>query len=301
MSVKKVIVDSTNREICAHGTEGFPIAVNHDNLLDFEGRNIPIHWHNDLEIVIVRNGTAIYQIYEKNYCLSPGGFFLINSNVPHSCHSFGNTPVRFSTILVRPDFLYGDFGSDIEKNCFRPFLQNSEIPCMVLSTSDAQTKCLLEKLNQAETLFDQKPFCYELKIKGLLCDVFGHLLYEYRDHFSRFRPANQRDLKRLEQMLMYIHTHFDSVISLQQLSNHVHLSREVCCRLFKRMTGKTITTYLEEYRIRKSLSLVQSGLYSITQISDMVGFSNSSRFASAFRRQFGLNPAEYNSTKHKKL
>lgn len=67
------------------------------------------------------------------------------------------------------------------------------------------------------------------------------------------------------------------------------------------MTGKTITTYLEEYRINKSLSLVQSGLYSITQIADMVGFSNASRFASAFRRQFGLNPAEYNSVKHKRL
>lgn len=301
MPVKKVIVDSTNREICAHGTEGFPIAVNHDNLLDFEGRNIPIHWHNDLEVVIVRNGQALYQIYEKTYHLSPGEIIIINSNVPHSCHSFEKVPVCLTTILLRPDFLYGDFGSDIEKNCFRPFLQNSKIPCIVLSNSDAQTKCLLKKLNQAETLFDQKPFCYELKIKGLLCDVFSHLLYEYRDRFSRFRPANQRDLKRLEQMLMYIHSHFDSVISLQQLSDHVHLSREVCCRLFKKMTGKTITTYLEEYRIHKSLSLVQSGLYSITQISDMVGFSNASRFASAFRRQFGLNPAEYNSTKHKKL
>lgn len=65
MSVKKIMVDSTNRELCAHGTESFPITVNHDNLLDFEGRNIPIHWHNDLEIVIARSGNATYQIYEK--------------------------------------------------------------------------------------------------------------------------------------------------------------------------------------------------------------------------------------------
>lgn len=301
MSAKKILVDDTNRELCEHGTEGFPLTVNHDNLHDFEGRNISIHWHNDLEIVLTRSGTAVYQIYEKTYHLSPGELLIINSNVPHSCHSFGNVPVRFTTILVCPDFLYGDFGSDIEKNCFRPFLQNPTIPCIILPDSDLQNKCLLEKLNQAETLFDQKPFCYELKIKGLLCDVFAQLLYEHQNEFSKFKPANQRDLKRLEQMLRYIHTHFDSVISLQQLSDHLHLSREVCCRLFKKMTGKTITAYLEEYRINKSLSLVQSGLYSITQIADMVGFSNASRFASAFRRQFGLNPAEYNSVKHKRL
>ena len=44
--------------------------------------------------------------------------------------------------------------------------------------------------------------------------------------------------------------------------------------------------------------LVQSGQYSMTQITEMVGFSNPSRFASAFRKRFGCNPGEYNSVKH---
>ena len=48
------------------------------------------------------------------------------------------------------------------------------------------------------------------------------------------------------------------------------------------MTGKTITKYLEEYRVNQSFSLVQSGRYPMTQIADMVGFSNASRFAGVF-------------------
>lgn len=36
----------------------------------------------------------------------------------------------------------------------------------------------------------------------------------------------------------------------------------------------------------------------MTQITEMVGFSNPSRFASAFRKRFGCNPGEYNSVKH---
>ena len=59
----------------------------------------------------------------------------------------------------------------------------------------------------------------------------------------------------------------------------------------------TVTGYLEEYRINQSLSLVQSGQYSMIQIADMTGFSNASRFARAFRKQFGCNPGEYNSLK----
>jgi AraC-like DNA-binding protein len=87
------------------------------------------------------------------------------------------------------------------------------------------------------------------------------------------------------------------VISLEKLGEQVHLSREVCCRLFRKMTGKTVTQYLEEYRASKSLPLVESGQYSMTQIADLVGFSNASRFAAAFRQQFGCNPGEYNSRK----
>ena len=71
-------------------------------------------------------------------------------------------------------------------------------------------------------------------------------------------------------------------------------------RLFKKMTSRTITEYLKEYRVNQSLSLVQSGQYSITQIADMTGFSNASRFAHAFRAQFGCNPSEYNSLKQQK-
>ena len=123
---------------------------------------------------------------------------------------------------------------------------------------------------------------------------------EHQNDLAKFIPANQLELERLEQMLDYLNTHFGSVISLQELADQVHLSREVCCRLFKKMTGKTITGYLEEYRVNKSLPLVQSCQYSMIQIADMTGFSNASRFARAFRRQFGCNPGEYNSLKQQK-
>ena len=71
-------------------------------------------------------------------------------------------------------------------------------------------------------------------------------------------PASQRELERLEQMLDYLHAHSESVVSLKELADQVHLSREVCCRLFRKMTGKTITKYLEEYRVNQSFSLAQS-------------------------------------------
>lgn len=298
MAKRTILVDSARRELEKHGTETFPMTVNHDDLWSFEGKNVPIHWHNDLEINLIREGEAVFQVYQKSYRVRTGEGFLLNRNVPHSCSSPGNEHVRYSTILVRPDFLYGDFGSDVERKCFQPFLQNSAIPCIYLTGFDENGKEILQKLNQVEEAFDRKRFCYELKIKGLLCEAFAMILYGHRQELTKFVSANLQELERLEKMLNYLNMHFTEVISLQDLADQVHLSREVCCRLFKKMTGKTITGYLEEYRVNKSFSLVQSGQYSMIQITEMVGFSNPSRFASAFRNRFGCNPGEYNSVKH---
>lgn len=297
MAKRKILVDSARRELEEHGTETFPMTVNHDDLWSFEGKNVPIHWHNDLEINLLREGEAFFQVYQKKYKVRPGEGFLLNQNVPHSCSSPGNEHVRYSTILVRPDFLYGDFGSDVERKCFRPFLQNSAVPCIHLTRSDEKGEEILKKLNQVEEAFDQKSFCYELRIRGLLCEAFSAILYEHRQELTKFVPANQLELERLEKMLNYLNTHFAEVISLQELADQIHLSREVCCRLFKKMTGKTITGYLEEYRANKSFPLVQSGQYSMMQIAEIVGFSNPSRFARAFHRRFGYNPGEYNCHK----
>ena len=294
MALKKILRDDTNRELIQHGTDGFPMTVNHDDLWAFEGRNVPIHWHNDLEFGLPKDGELIYQVYQKSYCIRPGEAILLNRNAPHSCHSPNNKRVRYSSVIVRPDLLYGEFGCDIEKNCFRPFLGNAAVPCILLKKEKKYEKEMIDLLNQVEQLFDQKPFCFELRIKGILCEIFAKILEESKREVPEFVASNQLELERLEQMLGYIHEHYDSGISLQQMAEQIHLSREGCCRLFKKMTGKTITGYLGDYRLGKSLQLVQSGQYSITQVAEMNGFSNASRFASAFRKRFGYNPGEYN-------
>ena len=292
MAKRTILVDSARRELEKHGTETFPMTVNHDDLWSFEGKNVPIHWHNDLEINLIREGEAVFQVYQKSYRVRTGEGFLLNRNVPHSCSSPGNEHVRYSTILVRPDFLYGDFGSDVERKCFQPFLQNSAIPCIYLTGFDENGKEILQKLNQVEEAFDRKRFCYELKIKGLLCEAFAMILYGHRQELTKFVPANLQELERLEKMLNYLNMHFTEVISLQDLADQVHLSREVCCRLFKKYMRMTIFDYLLSTRIQNSIPLLMDG-ENITTIAGLVGFSSPAYYGQIFKRYMGMSPSQY--------
>ena len=54
MAKRKILMDDTRRELSKHGTETFPMTVSHDDLWAFEGKTVPIHWHDDLEINLLR-------------------------------------------------------------------------------------------------------------------------------------------------------------------------------------------------------------------------------------------------------
>ena len=60
MAKRKILMDDTRRELSKHGTETFPMTVSHDDLWAFEGKTVPIHWHDDQEINLLRE------------CIKPG-------------------------------------------------------------------------------------------------------------------------------------------------------------------------------------------------------------------------------------
>lgn len=297
MGTKKIYVDDHNRELSAHGTETFPVTVNHDDLWMFEGRNVPIHWHNEIEFCLPRKGTAVCQIYQESYTIPAGSAILIGSNVPHSCHSLTGESVLYSSIIAAPEFISGEIGGDVERKCMRPFLEGSAGPCIRIDGIGAESRRLLQMLDEIDRLYTEKPLCHELRIKGLLCEILAALLPEaYRNPENKRLqsvPASSAELERLQLTLDYLHQHYDSVVSLQELADLTHLSREACCRSFRRMTGKSITEYLQEYRVTQSLPLIRSGRYSISQVAELCGFSNASRFAAAFRKRMGINPGHY--------
>lgn len=317
MGIKKIYVDDHNRELSAHGTETFPVTVNHDDLWMFEGRNVPIHWHNEIEFCLPRKGTAVCQIYQESYTIPAGSAILIGSNVPHSCHSLTGESVLYSSIIAAPEFISGEIGGDVERKCMRPFLEGSAGPCIRIDGGEAdgtesngigadgtesngigaESRRLLQMLDEIDRLYTEKPLCHELRIKGLLCEILAALLPEaYRNPANKRLqsvPASSAELERLQLTLDYLHQHYDSVVSLQELADLTHLSREACCRSFRRMTGKSITEYLQEYRVTQSLPLIRSGRYSISQVAELCGFSNASRFAAAFRKRMGINPGHY--------
>lgn len=292
MEQRIVKVNEDLQELCTHGTETFPMTVSHDDLTRFKDRHIRCHWHNDLEIVILQHGAVHYQVGDFIYLLSPGQGLVINSNVPHSAAPYQDSHVILLTVIVRLVFLYDIAGSDIEQNCLRPFVSSS-LSHIFLDPKEEWAKKFIAGMHEIDDLFVNRPRFFELKIKSILCSCFFHLLSENSDKMTTAPPSDSERLHTLHILLEYIHSHYNENISLRDLAAEAHIGRESCCRLFKQMIGKTITEYITDYRIRRSIPLLDENICSITQISERLGFSSPSRFAHAFRLRIGQSPRDY--------
>lgn len=71
------------------------------------------------------------------------------------------------------------------------------------------------------------------------------------------------------------------------------MNSQYFCRYFKRLTGKTITTYPNEIRIDKAAELLVSSDEKIIEIAGACGFENIGYFNKRFKNLKGSTPSKY--------
>ena len=65
------------------------------------------------------------------------------------------------------------------------------------------------------------------------------------------------------------------------------------CRLFKKLTGRRPTDYLNLLRINKSIPLLTNGHLNISQTAAAVGFNDANYFSRVFKKYHRLAPAAF--------
>ncbi len=131
---------------------------------------------------------------------------------------------------------------------------------------------------------------YEAKVAEAVSLVFEHDRNQKPIEAVRI---SAQDMKLLENAAAYINGHFNREISLEHLSYIACMGTTKLKSSFKQIYGCTITEYIQQRRLSHAENLLSLTDFTIGQIARTVGYSNSGRFASAFRKSTGLFPAEY--------
>ena len=94
----------------------------------------------------------------------------------------------------------------------------------------------------------------------------------------------------------YLAQHLEEPPTLARLARHVGLSETSLKRGFQQVFASTVFGYLRTRRMERAHALLQAGEATVLEAAALVGYSNPSNFAAAFRRQFGLNPKAFQLT-----
>lgn len=113
--------------------------------------------------------------------------------------------------------------------------------------------------------------------------------------------ANQ--LSRNERFLQSIERVIEANLSndrlgVEELAESLSISRSQLFRRLQKLTGKNISQYIREYRLKKALELLKNDVASASEIAYQVGFSSPSYFNKSFHDYFGYPPGELKKRIH---
>lgn len=99
--------------------------------------------------------------------------------------------------------------------------------------------------------------------------------------------------RHISKAVQYVMDHYASEISLDTTASALNLNASYLSRLFKEETQMTFTEYLNRVRIKTGCMLIETGPYSLKEISGQIGFANYTYFFKVFKAITGMTPHAY--------
>jgi AraC family transcriptional regulator, transcriptional activator of pobA len=266
----------------------FPINV-------FSISEVPLHWHNHMEWILIKEGKALVQIDDVFVHLEKGELAFVNPKQLHAAWSLEeNTKIA---AIVFNDALLRNSGLDCTEHLYLyPYFNNGLKLQNFLRNGESYTKELSHSISSLINEFEQREIGYELLVKAELFRIFG-LIFRYYHQLKEKPPIRFQKSYNLTTLLNYLREHYDKEMSIDVAASMVNLSPNHFCKVFKKITGKTLIEYLHLLRINEAERMLIETDWSITEIAGRVGFSSITYFGRVFKKIKNVSPSVKRSCK----
>lgn len=258
--------------------------------LDFPA--VPVHWHEEAEIIVVKQGRGIITVDLEEFRTEAGEFVLVLPGHLHAIRRDGNSRMEYENILFSPSLLVPKNGDACTVRYLEPFFAGMLPPETVCCTKDLPY-CgeLWDLISRIDVLCDSRPDGWQLEVKGYLYHFFAVLI-----RHTKKGPGSGRLPKSLEKMkriVKYTEEHFSEPMSISDMAELTGYSEAHFMRFFKAYMGRTFTAWLNDYRLSMAARLLGLAQDSVLEIAQQSGFGNLSYFNRLFRKKYGMTPREF--------
>ena len=255
-----------------HGTKDDPFSTYH---IENAGRSfqIPVHWHDEFEIIYVRSGFLTVSISGESYIGKTGEAFVVS---PGNLHLMGaqTGTVDYYTFLFPLKYISFRTDDMLDEKLLEPLNSGHLMICpRVKDTAKELCEQLIE-IYMAKKDESESKIATQVRTKIILLQF---ILEMWKKGFVIENDTSGRNTVEKE-MVSYIQQNFTGKISLREFGEQFHLSEKYISRYFKEHFHITLSQYVTYLRLEHAKQLLQDTDIPVTDVAMQSGYQNVSYF-----------------------
>ncbi len=223
-----------------------------------------MHCQTSFELLFVKSGSVRLELQNRTLTVEEGECVWI---LPYEIHRF-TTPQKSSVFILifSPDHVADFYDAVRCKTLTLPVLKF--------------TPEVLDALQNETT----DPFRLKSALYRLCSDVLSN---------GAAPRADSSETDNSVKIMLYIQEHYKEPITLKELARDLGYSYSHTSAIFGSCFEKSFSETVNEYRLNEAVRLIQDGNHTITEISQLCGFSTIRNFNIAFKNYYGKTPKEF--------
>ena len=270
-----------------HGTKDDPFSTYH---IENAGRSfqIPVHWHDEFEIIYVRSGFLTVSISGESYIGKTGEAFVVSPGNLHLMGSQSGT-VDYYTFLFPLKYISFRTDDMLDEKLLEPLNSGHLMICpRVKDTAKELCEQLIE-IYMAKKDESESKIATQVRTKIILLQF---ILDMWKKGFVIENDTSGRNTVEKE-MVSYIQQNFTGKISLRAFGEQFHLSEKYISRYFKEHFHITLSQYVTYLRLEHAKQLLQDTDIPVTDVAMQSGYLNVSYFIRSFQKAYAVSPLKY--------
>ena len=260
-----------------------------------------LHRHKETQITWIQQGEGTLIVGNNMHAYTSGDIFLLGANVPHLFKSSPEyfTPesgrsVKAFTLFFNPEGVLGALFNLPELKPFKIFLQQHQQGFKIPDSSFKQVSHFMQSV-KATSGPDQLMQFFSLMKSLTSIDTKLDPLSSYGD-----LPAiTENEGIRIGNIYNFIMQNYNEDITLDDVAKAAYMTPESFCRYFKKHTGHTFISFLNEIRINEACKKLTAHKFeSISTVAYKCGFKSITNFNRVFKYVIGSSPREYLDNYH---
>lgn len=246
------------------------------------------HYHPEIELVYINGGAGKRQIGSHISYYTNGDLLLIGSNMPHCGFTNEQTGNKNEIVIhLKPEFLGNSFFTAPEMKKVQSVINQASAGIAFTG----ETKKQIGK--KIEMMANQLPFERLLSLLSILDELESSEEYTVLNANGFSLELNTQDSDRINLIFNYVKDHFQESIAIDEVSSLVSMTTPSFCRYFKKISSKTFTEFVNEYRLVHASKLLAEKPITINEVCYESGFNNFSHFSKSFKQYTGKSASQY--------